>query len=67
VAILGPPNAGKSTLLNILAKRPAAIVSLRLINSIILTESDPEVMPADTEQGFAWRSWGRPTRGRAPC
>jgi hypothetical protein len=27
VAILGPPNAGKSTLLNILAKRPAAIVS----------------------------------------
>ena len=27
VAILGPPNAGKSTLLNALAKRPAAIVS----------------------------------------
>ncbi|KAJ0395804.1 hypothetical protein ATCC90586_012130 [Pythium insidiosum] len=27
VAILGPPNAGKSSLLNILARRPAAIVS----------------------------------------
>ena len=27
VAILGPPNAGKSTLLNALAERPAAIVS----------------------------------------
>ena len=27
VAILGPPNAGKSTLLNALAQRPAAIVS----------------------------------------
>ena len=27
VAILGPPNAGKSTLLNALARRPAAIVS----------------------------------------
>lgn len=27
VAILGPPNAGKSSLLNLLAKRPAAIVS----------------------------------------
>ncbi|GMF44691.1 unnamed protein product [Phytophthora fragariaefolia] len=27
VAILGPPNAGKSTLLNVLARRPAAIVS----------------------------------------
>jgi len=27
VAILGPPNAGKSTLLNYLAQRPAAIVS----------------------------------------
>ena len=27
VAILGPPNAGKSSLLNVLAKRPAAIVS----------------------------------------
>ena len=29
VAILGPPNAGKSTLLNALAQRPAAIVSPR--------------------------------------
>lgn len=27
VAIVGPPNAGKSSLLNILARRPAAIVS----------------------------------------
>ncbi|RLN73148.1 hypothetical protein BBJ28_00003143 [Nothophytophthora sp. Chile5] len=27
VAILGPPNAGKSSLLNVLARRPAAIVS----------------------------------------
>lgn len=27
LAILGPPNAGKSTLLNLLARRPAAIVS----------------------------------------
>ena len=27
VAIIGPPNAGKSSLLNILIKRPAAIVS----------------------------------------
>ena len=27
VAILGPPNAGKSSLLNLLARRPAAIVS----------------------------------------
>src|SRR4051812_8314008 len=27
VAIVGPPNAGKSSLLNILANRPAAIVS----------------------------------------
>jgi len=29
VAILGPPNAGKSSLLNLLAQRPAAIVSPR--------------------------------------
>ena len=27
VVLIGPPNAGKSSLLNILAKRPAAIVS----------------------------------------
>ena len=27
VAIVGPPNAGKSSMLNVLARRPAAIVS----------------------------------------
>ena len=53
VAILGPPNAGKSTLLNTLAQRPAAIVSpiagtTRDVVSVTLQLGGLPVLLADT-------------------
>jgi tRNA modification GTPase len=53
VAIVGPPNAGKSTLLNILARRPAAIVSpvagtTRDIVEVSLDMSGVPVIVSDT-------------------
>ena len=53
VAILGPPNAGKSSLLNILARRPAAIVSsiagtTRDIVQVPLNISGYPVLVSDT-------------------
>lgn len=53
LAIVGPPNAGKSTLLNILAKRPAAIVSpfagtTRDVVEVSLDISGVPVLVSDT-------------------
>ena len=66
VAIVGPPNAGKSSLLNRLAQRDAAIVSARAGTTRDVSAPATATLPPRTSMLDALASWSTAARYSVP-